>query len=114
MAGRGERLPRRGRSRRGEMHSPAIGAAYVGPCLARCPLPPSPSRRVSRWIAAEEGEVMPGFSWWGGGRRWLGVRSRQVVAVEALEGRELLSTYYVATNGTDDNPGTAAKPFRTI
>lgn len=34
--------------------------------------------------------------------------------VEALEARDLLSTYYVATGGADGDPGTLAEPFRTI
>ena len=33
---------------------------------------------------------------------------------EALEGRTLLSSYFVATNGSDSNPGTLDNPFRTI
>ena len=41
-------------------------------------------------------------------------RKLQVFVAEALEGRELLSTYYVATSGSDANPGTVAKPFKTI
>jgi hypothetical protein len=34
--------------------------------------------------------------------------------LEVLEDRQLLSTYYVATTGSDANPGTLAQPFRTI
>ena len=37
-----------------------------------------------------------------------------VVTVEALEPRNLLSTYYVSTQGADGNPGTLSAPFRTI
>src|SRR6185369_14951889 len=33
---------------------------------------------------------------------------------EALEGRQLLSTYYVATNGSDAAEGSVGSPFRTI
>src|SRR5689334_13247136 len=33
---------------------------------------------------------------------------------EALEGRTLMSTYYVATNGSDSADGSAGAPFRTI
>jgi parallel beta-helix repeat protein len=36
------------------------------------------------------------------------------VVAEALEPRELLTTYYVSTGGVDANPGTLAAPFRTI
>src|SRR4029079_601273 len=32
----------------------------------------------------------------------------------ALEGRQLLSTYYVATNGSDAADGSVGSPFRTI
>ena len=35
-------------------------------------------------------------------------------APEELENRVLLSTYYVATNGSDSNAGNISKPFRTI
>src|SRR5688500_20214433 len=35
-------------------------------------------------------------------------------AVQALECRILLSTYYVSTGGSDAAPGTLAQPFRTI
>src|SRR5689334_8107505 len=34
--------------------------------------------------------------------------------VEALEPRELLSAYYVATGGSNTNPGSLGLPFRTI
>lgn len=34
--------------------------------------------------------------------------------VEALEGRDLLSTYFVAPTGNDANPGTFSQPFRTV
>jgi hypothetical protein len=34
--------------------------------------------------------------------------------VEALESRQLLSTFFVATTGNDANPGTLARPFQTI
>jgi hypothetical protein len=37
-----------------------------------------------------------------------------VALAEALEPRELLSTYYVSTTGADANPGTVAAPFRSI
>src|SRR5436309_7824314 len=40
-------------------------------------------------------------------------RGRRLV-VEALEPRELLSTYYVSMTGSDGNPGTLAAPFKTI
>jgi len=40
--------------------------------------------------------------------------SPAIVVAEALEPRELLSTYYVSTQGADANPGTAAAPFKTI
>ncbi len=36
------------------------------------------------------------------------------IQVEPLEGRTLLSSYFVATTGADGNPGTLVKPFRTI
>ena len=39
---------------------------------------------------------------------------RTGVTVEMLEPRELLATYYVATNGADAGAGTLAAPFRTI
>jgi hypothetical protein len=35
-------------------------------------------------------------------------------AVEALEERRVLSTYYVAPTGSNANPGTLAQPFKTI
>src|SRR6478736_5597021 len=40
---------------------------------------------------------------------------RRTNCVETLENRTLLSsTWYVAVNGSDSNPGTLAAPFRTI
>ncbi len=39
---------------------------------------------------------------------------RAVAAAESLEGRTLLSAWYVSTAGTDANPGSLAQPFRTI
>ena len=44
--------------------------------------------------------------------RKTGVRTR--AWVEALEARTLLSTFYVSTGGSNDNPGTLARPLRTI
>ncbi len=35
-------------------------------------------------------------------------------SLEALEDRSLLSTYFVATTGSDSNPGTLTQPFRTV
>ena len=43
-------------------------------------------------------------------RRFLTIRA----AVEVLEHRRLLSSYFVATTGADNNPGTLAQPFATI
>ncbi len=41
--------------------------------------------------------------------------SRPAIAIDALEPRQFLSsTYFVATNGSDSNPGTIAAPFQTI
>ena len=37
-----------------------------------------------------------------------------VVAIENLEPRQLLTTYYVATTGSPTNPGTLEQPLRTI
>src|SRR5579862_7607482 len=34
--------------------------------------------------------------------------------VESLEDRQLLSSWYVSPSGLDTNPGTLAKPFKTI
>src|SRR4051812_19957889 len=34
--------------------------------------------------------------------------------IERLESRRLLSTYHVAPNGNDANPGTPAAPWRTL
>ena len=40
---------------------------------------------------------------------------RRHLALEGLETRLLMATdYYVATNGSDSNPGTISQPFRTI
>lgn len=36
------------------------------------------------------------------------------VVLEQLEERQLLTTYFVATNGSNTNPGSLAKPFQTI
>jgi parallel beta-helix repeat protein len=41
------------------------------------------------------------------------IRSRPSL-VEMLEPRQLLSSYYVSTAGSNANPGTSAAPFRTI
>jgi hypothetical protein len=35
-------------------------------------------------------------------------------AVEGLEGRQLLTSFFVATTGSDQNPGTLSHPFATI
>jgi hypothetical protein len=49
------------------------------------------------------------------GRRSTGPRPRSFrPRLEGLEDRRLLSTYFVATNGSDRNPGTQAQPFGTI
>src|SRR3954451_19744247 len=41
-------------------------------------------------------------------------RLAAVAAPETLEGRTLLSTYYVATNGSDSADGSLGSPLRTI
>lgn len=41
-------------------------------------------------------------------------RLRDIAAIEELEARELLATYYVSPLGADGNPGTLAQPFKTI
>ena len=57
---------------------------------------------------------MPRWYRMGNGRFSLDTFRPLVVIAEALESRELLSTYYVSTSGADANPGTFAAPFRTI
>ncbi len=41
-------------------------------------------------------------------------RRRAKLGLEILEDRQLPSTYFVATTGNDQNPGTLAQPFATI
>src|SRR4051812_41357264 len=51
-----------------------------------------------------------------GGRRRRGFKGDFVHAVqlEALECRQLLSTYYVATGGNDGSDGSAGSPFKSL
>src|SRR5688500_11425942 len=71
-------------------------------------------RLVSRLAAhADDGNSIDSTS----GSETTGTATRtdaKASSLEALESRVLMSTYFVATNGSDSNAGAVTAPFRTI
>jgi len=76
---------------------------------------------VDSFVQTCEGIISRGlqlaFGGWSGKSKSAAACIRQAAAgaVEVLENRTLLSsTYFVATNGSDSNPGSVSAPFKTI